>query len=205
MITFYQYCKSWIHNYHIFLKNSPPPKNSLLFFHLGLTECKCLTWPPKKHYKQFWWKSFRFGGHFVIKMIEQQLYSINRCQRQTSTAQMDGIVPGHHKFLAKLRKGWGGRSVKGGKWHGQFSISKALRGVFGKNMVYTYFLKVNWFHYNSHYDSEDTHLSFKHYVRKPRLKNFFLWKRCVQKNMKIGGLAPLQCPGPRATLIRPRA
>ena len=84
-----------------FWKTLLPLKTTSLFFRLGHTEWKCLTWPPKK----LWWTSCHFRGHFVIKMIEQQLYSINRCQRQTSTAQMDGIVPSHHKFLAKLRKG----------------------------------------------------------------------------------------------------
>ena len=41
---------------------------------------------------------------FFIETIERQLYRINMRQRQTTAAQMDGIVPGHYTFLATLKK-----------------------------------------------------------------------------------------------------
>ena len=51
--------------------------------------------------------------------------------------------------------------------------------------------------------SKDTHLSFKHYVGKPRLVHLFFLKKIYIEKDENRGLAPLQCPGPRATLIRP--
>jgi len=113
MITFYHHCKNWIRIYHIFQKNPLPLKTPPLFFYLDHPEWKSLTWPPKKHCKQFWWKSCLFAAHFFLKMIEQQLYSINRCQRQTSTAQMNGIVPGHVSTHFQPKKGVGGRVSRG--------------------------------------------------------------------------------------------
>ena len=125
-----------VNYYRILPKNSLPPP----FF---------LPWPHKTKVAfkgamlTVLWKSchFLFQWHhrgslwriFFIEMTEKQLYIINMLQRQTSTAQMDSIVPGHRTSLAKLR--WGRGSSRGWKWHGQFPISRAPMGVIWKNTL----------------------------------------------------------------------